>query len=232
MFKRQNRPSSVDPAEIEWFSIVPSADGAYRTRSSSSINLKGLHDRKAKKQDWQNDFPEFPYSLDSAREIGYYETSSLWLLDAEDLGHACEAIKAIKPILLEAYDLVEEIPRYVFRKIYLAPGKDDPLNSNYLLLDCHPYTPTGKRRKFPASVHGSYVDPNNNIEARVHLFENGMPGKAEFILRSPQRGPMWTVNARLEGERLRVNRIARTDADGQMPTLFTLGKQRSAGEMG
>lgn len=217
-------PNQADPASSVWFEVIESANGSFRLRGESPLNTKGLRRKNGSTPKWKIDFPEFPYGLNETIALGYSGNFEYALIEEGDRRLACEAISVVKPILLSAYEISPEIPRYVMRKVYLSPRDDDPLSTNYLLMAIKPYTESGRNSKFPASIHAAFADAENRIEAKVFLLKDGVPGKVELILRSKSTWPMWSIYARLEEGQLVVNRIVRSDSNGDMPTLFTLGR--------
>ncbi len=222
---RNSSKNQPDISQEAWFEKCDNAYGCYRTRSSSDANTANLHIEKGMSIEWLERFPNLPFKLVNVRTYYYSDPKNVLLLDDADISLAYNLIASTKPLFIDSYNLVPEIPRMVFRKVYIMPGEDDPLNSNYMFLMAHPFTPTGKNRKYPISIHADYSDRSGRISIRAFVMGDGNIGKAEIgIQKRSQQYPIWSIYARLEDSRLVVNRIAKSDSDGTIKTIFTLGR--------
>lgn len=218
----KNQP---DVFQETWFEKCNNAYGCYRTRSSSDANTANLHIEEGMSIEWIERFPDLPFKLANVKAYYYSGPKNVLLLDDADISLAYNLIASTKPIFIDSYNLVPEIPRIVFRKVYIVPGEDDPLNSNYMFLMAHPFTPTGRNKKYPISIHADYSDRSGRISIRAFVMGDGNIGKVEIgIQKGSQPYPIWSIYARLEDSGLVVDRIAKSDSDGTIKTMFTLGR--------
>lgn len=215
-----------EPKDDTWFEVQESADNSPRLRNPQNADLIGVKRRDVSVPRWKKDFEDFPFQLESMEEISYCGSSTKYyvLNDSDDQNRAVDTLMCAKELIREAQSICSEIPNHRFSFVYLKPHRTDPISCNYMTMRFSPYTKTNRKSKFPALLHAKYYDGLSNIEINLHLLGDGKPGKMEAILRSQTTFPMWSIYARNEGGELHVNRIVRSDQNGDMVTLFTKGR--------
>ena len=208
----------------EYFTESPTEKKARLKQESDLQNLKEKLEKIS-----PEDMNSFNLKQFVFKNIFYYHGMARMLIDPINQPIVISDIEYMNTFIQKALSLVGlkypyKIP---IENISFSTDEIKIQNESYIqyysFFECTPYTPTGKKSKFPLILHFATdnihtLDTDNKYLGEVHYMQNGSIGKARLICLSHYG--TYTINLSIIKNDLDIRSIEKTSTDGVKTVLF------------